>query len=97
MMSANEHPGFTARGVVGGQQVDLRQPTTPTHPGAIAPLEPLAYRKATVARMLDISGRTLDRLIGAGRFPRPDAHAGRAPLWRRETLERWLAQGGSQS
>ena len=97
MNSAYERPGFAARGVVGGQQVDLRQPTTVKHPTSIAPIEPLAYRKATVCRMVDISTRTLDRLLGAGRFPRPDAHAGRAPLWRRETLERWLSEGGSRS
>jgi len=96
MKSANARHGFAAHGVVGGQ-VDQHQPITPKRLASISPVEPLAYRKATVCRMVDISTRTLDRLISAGRFPRPDAHAGRAPLWRRGTLELWLSQGGSRS
>lgn len=58
--------------------------------------EPLAYRKADAARLLGISARTLERLASAGRFPRPDAHAGKCPLWTRSTLEAWIARGGSR-
>jgi hypothetical protein len=96
MNSANERPGFAARGVMGERPVDHRQPITPNALASIAAVKPLAHRKMTVCRMIDISSRTLDRLIGAGRFPRPDAYAGKAPLWRHETLERWLSQGGSR-
>jgi len=59
-------------------------------------VEPLAYRKQTAAELLGISVRTLERLASAGKFPRPDAHAGRCPLWRRTTLEGWIARGGSK-
>lgn len=59
-------------------------------------LEPLAFRKKTAAALVGISVRTWERLLAAGKAPRPDARAGKAPLWTRATLERWLAQGGSQ-
>jgi hypothetical protein len=58
--------------------------------------EPLAYRKPDAARMCGMSVRLWERLLSAGKAPRPDAHAGRCPLWTRQTLERWLAQGGSR-
>ncbi len=58
-------------------------------------LEPLAYRKRSAAKLVGISVRTLERLLSAGKFPRPIAHAGRCPLWTKETLIQWLAQGGS--
>lgn len=57
---------------------------------------PLAYRKAEAARLCGISPRLVERLLAAGRFPRPDAYAGRCPLWTRATLERWVAEGGGQ-
>ena len=57
---------------------------------------PLAYRKAAAARMCGMSQRTLERLLSAGKFPRPDAYAGKCPLWTRATLERWLADGGGR-
>jgi hypothetical protein len=56
---------------------------------------PLAYRKSGAAKLCGISVRLLERLSSAGKFPRPDAFAGRCPLFRRETLQRWLSQGGS--
>jgi len=59
-------------------------------------LEPLAYRKRGAATMIGISERTIERLLAAGKFPRPDAHAGRCPLWTRESLVRWIAEGGGQ-
>jgi hypothetical protein len=57
---------------------------------------PLAYRKGEAARMVGISPRLVERLLAAGKFPRPDAHAGRCPLWTRSTLERWVAEGGGR-
>jgi len=57
---------------------------------------PLAYRKAAAARMCGMSQRTLERLLSARKFPRPDAHAGKCSLWTRATLERWLAEGGGR-
>lgn len=58
--------------------------------------EPLAYRKADAARMCGMSVRLWERLLAAGKAPRPDAHAGKCPLWTRSTLEAWIARGGSR-
>ncbi len=60
------------------------------------PIEPLAYRKEQSAKLCGISVRLLERLASAGKFPRPDAYAGRCPLWTRGTLERWVAGGGGR-
>jgi predicted DNA-binding transcriptional regulator AlpA len=57
---------------------------------------PLAYRKAALAKLLGIHPRTIERLLSAGQFPRPDAQAGRCPLWRPVTIERWLDAGGGR-
>jgi predicted DNA-binding transcriptional regulator AlpA len=57
---------------------------------------PLAYRKQQAAHLCGISPRLLERLLAAGKFPRPDAYAGRCPLWTRETLSRWIGEGGGQ-
>jgi hypothetical protein len=59
-------------------------------------IEPIAYRKAQVARLLGVGERTIERLLSGGKFPQPDARAGRCPLWTRETLTRWIAEGGSR-
>jgi predicted DNA-binding transcriptional regulator AlpA len=60
-------------------------------------LEPLAYRKRNAATLIGISVRTLERLLAAGKFPRPDAHAGKCPLWTRESLSRWITEGGGRT
>jgi hypothetical protein len=57
---------------------------------------PLAFRKAESARLVGIIPRLLERLLAAGKFPRPDAYAGRCPLWTRESLSRWIGEGGGQ-
>jgi predicted DNA-binding transcriptional regulator AlpA len=37
-------------------------------------------------------GRTLQRWVSAGRFPKPDiAFGGKVRYWKRETVERWIA------
>lgn len=54
-----------------------------------------ALRLDELAVSLGISRRTLERERSAGRFPKPDLHIGKAPLWMPETLRRWLAEGGS--
>jgi hypothetical protein len=58
--------------------------------------EPLAFRKADAARMCGMSVRLWERLLAAGKAPRPDAYAGKCPLWIRASLERWVAQGGAK-
>jgi predicted DNA-binding transcriptional regulator AlpA len=59
-------------------------------------IEPLVLRKHAVAHMLSINVRTLERLRSARRFPEPDAVMGRCPLWRRQSIENWIANGGSR-
>jgi hypothetical protein len=59
------------------------------------PLEPLAFRKATAAALLGISVRTWERLLSAGKAPRPDAYAGKCPLWTKASLQAWIARGGA--
>jgi len=59
--------------------------------------EPLAYRNRDAARMCGVSVRLWERLRAAGKAPKPDAVVGdRCPVWSKQTLERWLAQGGSK-
>ena len=86
----------TSRVCVRGRRPDLiSEPTAPPLPPP-APIEPLAFRKRTAARLLDISERTIERLLAAGKFPRPDAYAGKCPLWTRATLETWVREGGGR-
>jgi predicted DNA-binding transcriptional regulator AlpA len=59
-------------------------------------VERLAYRLDEVAKALGVSRRLIERERSAGRFPRPDLTIGRAPLWTRETLTGWIAQGGGR-
>jgi hypothetical protein len=55
----------------------------------------LTYRLDEVAASLGVSRRALERERAAGRFPAPDVQIGKMPLWRRETLVGWIAQGGA--
>ncbi len=54
----------------------------------------LTYRLAELAKSFGISRRTLERERSAGRFPRPDLTIGKAPLWKPETIRRWIDGGG---
>lgn len=58
------------------------------------PQERLALRLAEVAASLGISRRAIERERSAGRFPKPDLTIGRMPLWRPETIARWVEGGG---
>jgi len=57
-------------------------------------IERLAYRLDELAKGLGISRRTLERERSAGRFPQPDLTIGKAPLWKPETIQRWIDGGG---
>jgi predicted DNA-binding transcriptional regulator AlpA len=63
-----------------------------------APVERLTYRIDELADSLGMSRRAIERERSAGRFPRPDLHIGKAPLWRPETIREWLdsRKGGSR-
>lgn len=56
----------------------------------------LAFRLDEVAESLGISRRTIERERSAGRFPRPDLHIGKMPLWTPETIRRWVEGGGDR-
>jgi predicted DNA-binding transcriptional regulator AlpA len=56
----------------------------------------LAYRKADLSAALGISERTIERELSAGRFPRPDLHIGKMPLWTPETIRAWVESGGAR-
>ena len=60
----------------------------------ILPPQRLAYRLAELADQLGISRRTIERERSAGRFPEPDLHIGKSPLWKPETIRAWIDGGG---
>ncbi len=66
---------------------------TPTV-GAVAP-PVITWRLDAVAKALGVSRRSLERLRAAGRFPRPDAHIGKMPIWMPETIRAWVEGGGA--
>ena len=55
----------------------------------------LALRLEEVAESLGVSRRTIERERSAGRFPKPDILIGKMPLWRPETIHRWIDGGGN--
>jgi hypothetical protein len=46
------------------------------------------------ARALSCSRRGVERLLSAGKLPKPDFHAGRCPRWHAASVRAWLARGG---
>jgi hypothetical protein len=76
-------------------------PSRPAEPAPKAPsLDPFAgrltFRIGEVADALGVCRRSLEREISAGRFPKADVQFRRMPLWRVETIRRWLAEGGAR-
>lgn len=57
-------------------------------------LDRMGYRIADLAQVLGVSRRTIERQRSAGRFPPPDFSIGKAPLWKPETMRRWIDAGG---
>jgi predicted DNA-binding transcriptional regulator AlpA len=55
--------------------------------GAIAPL---LWKFEDVIRALNVSRRSLERLRSAGRFPAPDLHIGKRPMWKPESVRAWI-------
>ena len=52
------------------------------------------YDRWEVARMLGVRVEALER--SANPLPTPDATIAGQPLWTRNTLVRWIAEGGSK-
>jgi excisionase family DNA binding protein len=53
---------------------------------------PLLITAGKLAALLEISTRTLWRLRSAGRLPEP-VRLGGAVRWRREEIQKWIADG----
>lgn len=64
-------------------------------PGAPTAIEPL-MGVADLARVLNVSRRSVERLRSSGKLPRPDLHAGKLPRWRPETIRRWINGGNNR-
>lgn len=47
-------------------------------------------RIGDVAKVLNMSRRTLERMISAGAFPGPDKRPGAIKLWRPSTVQGWI-------
>ena len=43
-----------------------------------------------LARVLNCGRRSVERLLSAGRLPRPDVRLGRMPRWRTVTIREWI-------
>jgi hypothetical protein len=67
-----------------------RPVAAPPPADALAPL----LSVADLARVLNESRRTIERLRAAGKLPRPDLHIGKMPWWKAETIRRWIEGGG---
>ncbi len=59
-------------------------------------VQPLVYRIDELVRVLGVSRRAIERERSAGRFPAPDLLIGKMPLWRVESISRFLEGGGSK-
>lgn len=68
--------------------------STPIHSTPQPPK--IAIRIDEVAARLSVSTRTIERERSAGRFPGPDLKIGKVPLWRPETIQRWVDEGGAR-
>ena len=52
------------------------------------PHKPKKYlRKTAVAERYSVDERTIDRMRGDGRLPKPDLYNGRFPLWGEDSLD----------
>ncbi|MFI6603834.1 helix-turn-helix transcriptional regulator [Nonomuraea sp. NPDC050536] len=49
------------------------------------------YDPLKLAELLGIERETVHKYKVRGDLPEPDEHVGRTPLWREETINKWLA------
>jgi predicted DNA-binding transcriptional regulator AlpA len=54
------------------------------------PPERLIFWKRDLPVICGVSSRTIDRWISSGEFPAPDVSLHGRPVWRRETLLKWM-------
>ncbi|MEW4568504.1 helix-turn-helix domain-containing protein [Tautonia sp. JC769] len=58
-----------------------------------APVEPLLSID-DLGRLLNCGRRTIERMLSAGKLPKPDLRIGRMPRWQPTTIRHWIASGG---
>jgi predicted DNA-binding transcriptional regulator AlpA len=75
--------------------VSSLQKSEASNPSLQSHSEKLVFGMSEVARVLSVCRRTIERERSAGRFPKPDLHIGKRPLWRRETIRSFVEMGGS--
>jgi hypothetical protein len=68
----------------------LRERVVPLSEPLAASVAPLLWTFNHVVMALNVSRRTLERERSAGRFPPPDLHIGKRPMWRPETIRGWI-------
>jgi predicted DNA-binding transcriptional regulator AlpA len=70
----------------------LSDPEVPRPEAASALAGPslLLWTIDDLAAALAISRRTAERMLSAGKLPRPDLRIGRMPRWRPETIRQWI-------
>jgi predicted DNA-binding transcriptional regulator AlpA len=57
-------------------------------------IQPLYWRTSDLPHLTRLSASTIARLRRAGRLPKPDLVAGRALLWKPDSITSWLESGG---
>jgi predicted DNA-binding transcriptional regulator AlpA len=61
---------------------------------SVPTVEPLLWTLDMAAHALSTSRPTLERLRASGRFPQPDLHIGKRPMWKPSTVREWIERGG---
>jgi excisionase family DNA binding protein len=72
--------------------MEKKMTTEPEQRPTIGEIESLLLSAAEVAALLNISTRTLWRLLSARQVPEP-IRLGGSVRWRREEVETWIARG----
>lgn len=68
--------------------------TSPPETPPAGEVSRLTFRLDELAAAFGVCRRSIERARSAGRFPRPDLHIGKMPLWKPETVRAWVEGGG---
>jgi predicted DNA-binding transcriptional regulator AlpA len=76
----------------------LESPSTPRGATKSSTRPPVRFglRLDEIADAFGVSRRTIERERSTGRFPRPDLHIGKMPIWCPATIEGWIAASGAR-
>ena len=64
-------------------------------PAPVAPPKPVLTLKE-VANLLQVSSRSVQRLVDAGEFPAPVQIGANRPRWLRSAIDAWLERGAAR-